>query len=70
MIRKIRKALRKITSNRFYEIDFYPVREWWCDFGLDLPTIHNWFRVIVWLPFASIAVHGWLFWGKRPDGTG
>jgi len=70
MIRKLWKYRRKLWDNRFYQIEFYPPCEWVCDVGLDLPKVHNWFRFILWLPFASVALHGWLFWGKRPEGTG
>lgn len=66
---KIVKTIRKLWHNRFYEIAWYPPREWVCDFGIEVPTVKNWLRVIVWLPFASIGIGGWLFWGKRPQDT-
>lgn len=68
--RKLWKYIRKLWDNRFYQIAFYPPWKWVCEVAFERPTVHNWVRLIVWLPFASVAVSGWIFWGKRPEGTG
>ena len=50
-------------DNKFFGITihrFIPI------FEINNPDYKNWYRLIIFTPFSSIYIKGWLFWGKKP----